>query len=196
MCIRDRYSLDGELLIHRDLLNLADGRPEAYARIRLDSTTDTATRNRIDDALGTSLSALIAHGAWPNHPTDVVLALIPIASTITIINADNPSHRAIRIVLNQDAYADQIGPASEPGSEVAPIIDVHIALDGTIQRLVARIPGSDEPTALQEHNEGYAVDYSYEPTIDISPPHRATTFDLATDQLPTEPPAIPCELEP
>ncbi len=191
----DVYSLDGELLIHRYLLGLPDDRRGDYARIPIDATTDTATRNRIDKALGTSLSALIAGGAWPNHPTDTVLALIPLASTITSIDPERPSQRAIRIILDADAYADQIEATTTAGDGVAPIIDVHIATDGTIQRLVARLPDPADPTTVQEHSDGYAMDYAYNPQIDIAPPGREATFDIATDELPTEPTPIPCQLE-
>ncbi|NND02247.1 MAG: hypothetical protein HKN91_05620, partial [Acidimicrobiia bacterium] len=56
------YSLDGELLIHRDLLDGATG-DTPFARVGLDAATDQETRNRIDASLGTSLAALVAQGA-------------------------------------------------------------------------------------------------------------------------------------
>lgn len=191
----DVYSLDGELLIHRDLLGLPDNGRGDYARIPLNATTAAATRNRIDKALGTSLSALIGGGAWPNHPSDTVLALIPLASTITSIDPDRPSQRAIRFVLDPDAYTDQIEATTAAGDQVAPIIDVHVATDGTVQRLVARLPDPADPTTVQVHSDGYAMDYAYDPQIDIAPPSREATFDIAAQDLPAERPPIPCQLE-
>lgn len=191
----DVYSLDGEIFIHRDLLDLIDRRDGEYARVRIDVTTDAATRSRIDNALGTSLSTLIAGGAWPNHPTDLVRALITVASSITAIDTDRPTQRSIRIVLDADTYADQIEAAAGPGSDVAPIIDVHVTAGGTVQRLVVRLPDPDDPTKLQDHSEGYAMDYDYDPQINIAPPNPDDIFDIAANELPAESTSIPCQVE-
>jgi hypothetical protein len=194
----DVYSLDGELLIHRDLLDLGNGHGEDgedYGRVPLHATTDIATRDRVDAALGTSLTALVAGGAWPNHPTDIVRALIPIAASITGIDSDRPTQRSIRIVLDAAAYSDQIDGAAGPGSDVAPIIDVHVTADGTIQRLVVQLPDPDDPDTLPEDGGGYAMGYDYDPQIGISPPSFDVTFDLATDELPPEPTPIPCQVD-
>lgn len=191
----DVYSLDGELVIHRDLLDLDEDDRGSYARVRVDATTDPAERNRIDTALGTSLAALIAGGAWPNHPTDTVRALIAVASSITAIEPDPPSQYGIRIILDAAAYTDEIEGAVGPEIDLAPIIDVHVSVDGTISRLVARLPDADDPTTLRQNSDGYAMDYDYDRPITTSPPSPGDTFDIAPEELPSEPTPIPCELE-
>lgn len=191
----DVYSLDGELLVHRDLLDLTDDGRGDYARIALDATTDTATRDRIDAALGTSLSALVAGGAWPNHPTDTVMALIPLATSITSIDPDQPSQRAIRLVLDAEAYTSQSGETTGPATDTAPIIDVHVAADGTISRFVARLPNPADPTTLEDHSDGYAVDYDYDAEITITPPGVDATFNITARDMPAQPTPIPCQVE-
>lgn len=156
---------------------------------------DPATRERVDAALGTSLSALLAGGAWPNHPTDLVQALIPRAASITSVEPDRPSERAIRIVLDAEPYRDEIGETTASDVDTAPIIEVHVAAHGTIQRFVARLPDSADPTTLEEHSDGYSMDYDYDAEIRITPPGVAATFDITALDLPTVPTPIPCQVE-
>jgi len=191
----DVYSLEGELLIHRDLLDLVDSRGGEYARVRLDATSNATTRNRIDDALGTSFSALIAGGAWPNHPTDVVRALMAEASSVISLEPARQGQRRIRILLDADAYTNQIEGSARSLTDAPPIIDVHVAADGTIERLVARLPDPNDPSTPAEHGDGYAMDYDYGHRIATTIPDPRITFDLAADELPPEPTPILCRLE-
>lgn len=191
----DVYSLDGEVLIHGDLLDLVDSRGGNYARVRIDATTDASSHDRLADALGPSLSALVARGAWPNHPSDTVLALIPVASSIASIEPDRPSQRSIRIVLEAAAYTDQIEGAAGPGSDVAPIVDVHVGVDGTVQRLVARLPNPEDPETVSDHSAGYAMDFAYDPQLEVDPPDPGLVFDIAAEELPPKPAPIPCQVE-
>lgn len=191
----DVYSLDGELLIHRDLLGFPDRPSAAYLRVRLDTTTDSAERSRIDNALGSSLSALVAGGAWPNHPNDIVRALVQTASSITSITSDDPTQRGIRIILDADTYTRQIGTGAGSAGEVPPIIDVHVSADGAAQRLVVRLPDPTEPTTLRGNSEGYAMDFHYDPHVVVAPPGPESTAAIAANELPSGPTPIPCQVE-
>ena len=61
---------------------------------------------------------------------------------------------------------------------------LHVTADGTIQRLVARLPDPDDPNTLPEDGDGYAMDYDYDRQIDIAPPSPDNIFEVAADELP------------
>ncbi len=188
------YSLDGELLIERELLGLPD-RGHPYVRIPVDATTDAETLSRIDRALGTSLSAMIAGGAWPTHPNDLVESALSIASSITSIEPDGRSLPGIRIVLDSAGYLEQFDETISLERAVPPIIDVYVAAEGTVQRLVVRLPDSANPTTPSDHSDGYAVDYRYGEEVEVVAPGADEIADMQATELPRESTPIPCVLE-
>ncbi len=188
------YSLDGELLIERELLGLPD-RGHPYVRIPVDATTDAETLNRIDGALGTSLSATIAGGAWPTHPNDLVESTLSIASSITAIAPDGQSLPGIRIVLDPAGYLEQFEETATLERDVPPIIDVYVAAEGTVQRLVVRRPDSANTTTPTDHSDGYAIDFRYDEGVEVVAPEADEIVDMAATELPLEPTAMPCVVE-
>ncbi len=188
------YSLDGRVLIDTALLGQSNERPR-YASVRLDADTASADRDAVERALGTGLSVLLAGGAWPTHPNELALAAIRIASSIRTIEPSTGSVQGIRIVMDAADYAEQFDDASLPNEDQPPIIDVHIAADGSVVRLVVRPSDPANLARYDASDEGYAMDYTFDPTISIRVPAPSQIIELAAADLPQQASAIPCQVE-
>jgi len=188
------YSLDGRVLIDTALLGESNERAR-YASVRLDAATASADRYAVERALGTSLSVLLAGGAWPTHPNELALAAIRIASRITVIEPSTGSVQGIRIVMDAADYAEQFDDASLPTGDQPPIIDVHIAADGSVVRLVVRPSDPVNLARYDPSDEGYSMDYTFDPTISVTVPAPPQIVELAAVDLPRQASAIPCQVE-
>ena len=182
------YSLDGYALIDASLL---DGiqLTAPFGSLALGPNPSDDTLTRLDAALGTALATQLAGGSWPNHPGDVLAELVSAASAISLAGSDS---RSLRLVLDPERYASEIGPTTE----LPPVIDVSVNDDGSIGRIAVRAADPADPTQPRPESDGYALSYDYTTPTELRMPVGTDIAPLPPDRLPTQPTAVPCVVEP
>ena len=198
---RDRagsvLSLDDGLLISTALL-VGRHRNQSWARLELGSEPEPSHVARLADALGATLSGLVAAGAWPTDPNELARAAIAEAAQLTPV-AGESGRSALRVVLDRASYEADLrdgGATLElERFAVPPILDVSIRDDGLVDRFVVHRARDDDPTQIDPEGGGYAMSFDFASRPAISVPGSQDVVKVTAGELPTEPAPPPCKLQ-
>ena len=182
-------SLADGLLISRELLAVpSEWSP--WVRVTVGPEPSAADVRDLADALGPSLSGLVAAGAWPADPAMLVQAALSNANTVTALAQDG--RKGLSIAPDPERYEAELrdGVLAQPsdGSE-PPIIEAWLDAGGVVERLVVR-------RSIDPHEtDGFAMDFDYSETVAIDLPAVGEIVDVVAADLPDEPVPAPCQVE-
>ena len=191
-------SLEDGLLISADLL-VGWSRSQPWARVESGAEPDQAAVGRLGDALGPTLSRLVAAGAWPTDPNTLVAAAVADAAQLAPIR-DDEGRLGLRVVIDQERYEAELSdadgtPVPSSSSEFPPIIDVWLRRDGAVERMVVRRTLADDSSQVDPGGDGYAMDFRFPPAPPIDIPDSSDIATVIPDELPTEPTPGLCEMQ-